>query len=113
QHRMSRGFQSGQLLLYTLVLGQRRVNVGEDAVVAVNIRRAKRLSRDRHDAPALLAGAFRDQLFNPEAERVQRRRRDQSELIAAGLGQRCKNGAETRTRVLLNTDCPSASVSRS
>src|SRR5208283_5460423 len=86
QHRMPRGLQSCQLLLDTVAFGRMGVNVDENAVIGVNIRRSQRFACNRHDTLALFADAFRNQLFDPEAEGVERWRRDQGELIAASLG---------------------------
>ena len=41
----------------------------ENSIIAVHLRRAKVLARDRQDADAMLARGFRDQLLEPHRER--------------------------------------------
>ena len=43
----------------------------------------RRFARDRHDADAVLAGAFGHELFDPEAEGLKLRREEQRQLVAA------------------------------
>ena len=53
---------------------------------------------DRHDADALLAGAFGDQLLDPEAERLERLWQTQRHLVAAGSRGGADRQAERRPR---------------
>ena len=44
-----------------------------------------RLAGDRHDAFAVLARALRDELLDPQAERLEALRQEQRQLVAAAL----------------------------
>ena len=50
-----------------------------------NPRRGQRLEVDRHDALAVLAGGFGEQLLEPGAERLELGRSQEVKLVAAGL----------------------------
>jgi hypothetical protein len=63
-------------------------------------RAAERLSVDRDDALALLAGRFRDELLEPRAEVVDPRRRDQGQLVAAARRAGAHDRAEDEARVV-------------
>ena len=58
--------------------------IDEEAVAAVDIRRAERLAIDRNKSVAVLAGRLGDQLLGPGAEIRNFRRREQRDLVAAG-----------------------------
>ena len=91
----------GQLLQLGDVVGAAQADADEDAVLAVVGRFQQRLAGDWEDALPLLAGRLGDELLDPEAERVQRRRRDEGELVAAVQGHGGEDRAEHRRRVLL------------
>ena len=67
-HRLAGRFERGDRPLLLVVLVGGEAQIGEDAVIAVDRRRAQRLGVDRHDALAELAGRFGEQLFEPGAE---------------------------------------------
>ena len=54
----------------------------EDPVLAVLVRRARRLGDDRDDAPALLAGALGEELLRPVRKRLPVGRREEGDLVA-------------------------------
>ena len=61
-------FQRGQLIVMRAVAFAFGTKVDEESIVAVERHIAQRLTVDRDQALAVLAGGFRDQLFGPGAE---------------------------------------------
>ena len=98
---------------------------GDSGAVASK-RRIRRLAGDRHDALALLAGALGDELFDPEAERLERSGRSSVSLsrpdcapaaisapsASPGLAPDRRRGTPrpcaTRLRAARRRRCPSA-----
>ena len=74
-----------------LVDGQLRE---EEAIVAVDRRRAERLAHDRHGAGAVLAERLGDELLHPEAHGRERRIEEVGDLVAA----RCARRRRSRSR---------------
>ena len=72
--------------------------VDEEAVVAVDLRRAQRLAVHGQDALALFAGALGEQLLQPGAEGGDRRRGDERQLVALLVGQRAQDRRRARRR---------------
>ena len=62
--------------------------IDEKAIVAVDGRRPERLAIDGDKPFTLLTGRFSDQLLEPRPEVIERRRGDQSQLVASGAGRR-------------------------
>ena len=60
----------------------------EDTVIAEDLGAAEWLARDGDNAPAFLAGALGNQVLDPEAERLERRRGDKRHLVRPPPGQR-------------------------
>src|SRR5262249_31107310 len=61
-----------------------KAEADEQSVVAVDRRRAERLTGNRHDAGPALAGRLGDELLDPQTEWAQPRSGDQRELVAPG-----------------------------
>src|SRR5438477_7371003 len=94
----------GQRLDRALVLGcvltlepQRH----EEPVVFVIGRRRDRLAVDGDDATPALAGAFRDELLHPGAERPQARAQEERQLVATRARAAAGARAEPDGEVLL------------
>ncbi len=62
-------------------------------------RRAGRLTGNRHDPLAMLAGALGNQLFDPEPERLETRRQQQRQLVAPLARGRAEQRAERDARI--------------
>ena len=75
--------------------------MNEHAIVAVNLRRAQRFAIHRDNSLADLAGALRDQLFQPRAQIVNSRRRNDGDFVAAKIAQRSQNCAQDRAGILV------------
>ena len=74
----------------------------EQAILAVIANVEQWLARDGQDAFAFLAGALRDELLDPQPERVERPRRDERELVASRLRHRSDHRAELRRRIFFD-----------
>ena len=74
--------------------------IDKDAVGAVNRRRTERLAVERHDAAAEFSGRFGKQLLEPGAERGDRGRSNDRQLVAAMLRRGAEDRAEDDPRVL-------------
>ena len=85
-----------------------QAQVGEHAVVAVDLRRAEWLAIHRDDALALLAGGFGDQLLEPRAEIVNPGRSDDRDLVAASFRGRAQNRCPASRRDSLQPERRSA-----
>ena len=66
---------------------------------------SERLAGDRHDAGTVLSRALGDELFDPEAERVERRGRDEGQLVPALERAVAHDEAERRCRVRDHRGC--------
>ena len=72
--------------------------VSEDAVVSVDLGRAKCFAIDGDDALAELAGGFGDQLLEPRAEVGDSGRGDERDFVAAEFRGGAEDQAEHRSR---------------
>src|ERR1019366_5595014 len=80
--------------------GAVEADVGEDAVVAVHRGRGDGFAIDGRDSLPQLAGGFGDQLLHPGAEVVDFRRREDGDLVAAGVGGGAEDEAELHSGIL-------------
>src|ERR1700732_4743169 len=76
----------------------------EKAITAIDLRRAERLIRDRHQALAFFAGTLRDQLLGPHAETLHRGGRDDRDLVPPDLCRLGEDGSQPGSRVLAHRD---------
>ena len=81
-HRLAGLLERHDRRVLRRVRSRLQAQVGEQAIVAVGVRRRQPLAVDRDDALALLAGGLRDELLEPRAEIVDPGRRHQRELVA-------------------------------
>ena len=76
-----------------------RSHVHEEAIVAVRRRVSERLAGNRYDTHAVLTGALRDQLFDPEPERFELWRQHERQLVAANPRARANCETERDRRI--------------
>ncbi len=87
-----------------------QAEVSEDAIVAVDRRLAERFAIDRDDAFADFAGGFGEELFEPCAEIVNSRRRDDRDLVAAVNGSDADNRAKNDAGIFVSRDVGAAGL---
>ena len=91
----------------------RQPRVHKQPIIAHSARIAHRLARHRHNALALFARAFGEQLLSPQAEPAQRRRSDDTQLIPPRRRQRPHSRAQLRPRIIPRSHIRAASPAHS
>jgi len=86
------------ILLGVIVGGEAQVD--EQTIVAIDVGGTERLAVDRHNAFAVLARRFSEQLLEPRPEVADTRRADQRQLVPTGGRAGADDRAELQTRVV-------------
>src|SRR5580698_613803 len=90
-YRLPGFFQRGDLGILCGVWRGLQTEIGEDAVVSVDLWRTRRFAVNRNDAFALLACRFREQLFKPRTEIRNSGRSDERNFVAAKFCRRAED----------------------
>ena len=74
----------------------------EETIIAIFVRCERRFAGDRNDTLPFFARRLRDELLDPQSERIERSRRDESQFVASRLGHGSDDCAELRGRILFH-----------
>ena len=102
QHGVPGLFERRHLRIDLHIRGMFGVDVGEHAIVAVNLRRAQFFAIHRDNAFSNFARGLGQQLLEPRAEVGNIRRSDDRDFIAAAPRRRAQNNSEHRARIFFD-----------
>ncbi len=105
---MTGGLQRGECCCVSLVVTQAQVD--EDAVVAVDLGRAQRLTDNWQDAAALFAGALGDELLDPVGKIGDGGRGNKSDFVAPDQSELAEERPQHGSGVCLDGGLRSAGV---
>src|ERR1019366_6737718 len=109
-YRMAGLFKSCNLGILCGVWGGFEARIRENAVVAIDVRRAECFAIYRNDALAEFAGGFGDELLEPRSQVGDAGRGDERDFVTAKFCRRTHDDAEEHSWILLDGNCGGASL---